>query len=265
MAVEGNSAEEIVKRIAVDDSITGVYRFNIMRREICRMISLEIQAFNKWCKENGCRTDPPSLYDHSVVLNYFGLQNVIDKLVNYLKPVIKAYYGCDAEIDSLFSFSVTFGLEDGKQRRIDPNYDDDSDITIKLCLSDLDSSGSQLMLGEIRCMEHETMQVEPPPKEMKVEMGQVVLHSGRHRNGFTPIEEYSKEYLIIWCKSYVFREMTRLNRPKLCIICERLRKEKLESLKSQVENAIAAVDGKRVRPGGSPGSPSGESRKKQKM
>lgn len=86
----------------------------------------------------------------------------------------------------------------------DPNYGDDSDLTIKLCLSDMDSTGAQLVFGGRKCFVHETMQEEAPLQVMEVEMGQVGLHSGRHRNGFTPIERYSKEYLIIWCKRLVF-------------------------------------------------------------
>ena len=85
----------------------------------------------------------------------------------------------------------------------DPNYGDDSDLTIKLCLSDMDSKGAQLVFGERKCLVHESMQEEAPLQVMELKMGQAVLHCGRHKNGFTPIEHYSKEYLIIWCKRSV--------------------------------------------------------------
>ncbi|KAK1368261.1 hypothetical protein POM88_034353 [Heracleum sosnowskyi] len=167
VALQTNSAEDILNMIPADASIDGVYRRN-----------------------------PPSLYEHAVVLHYFGLHTVMEKLVKYLEPVVKAYFGCDGEIDSHFSFSVTFGLEDLEHRSIDPNYGDDSDITIKLCLKDLDSTGAQLVFGGRKCVEHETMQEEEPPlQEMEVNMGQAVMHCGCHRNGFTPIQQYSKEYL----------------------------------------------------------------------
>lgn len=80
------------------------------------------------------------------------------------------------------------------------NYGDDSDITMKLCLADLDSTGAQLVFGERKCLEHETIQEKLPLKEMEMKIVQAVMHCGCHRNGFTPIQHYSKEYLIIWCK-----------------------------------------------------------------
>ncbi|CAJ1964870.1 unnamed protein product [Sphenostylis stenocarpa] len=134
---------------------------------------------------------PNTMNKYGVVLDDFGLEKMLDKLMEgFIRPLSREVGG--ATLDSHHGFVVEYGK--------------DRDVEL------------------VHFLKQEIFDYSHVP-------GRVVLHWGRHRQGARATTSGNRVNLLLWCRSSVFREMKQYQKDfsSWCGECSREKKERQRS------------------------------------
>ncbi|KAM1186797.1 hypothetical protein COP1_015900 [Malus domestica] len=208
-AVSENT-EESFRRIMSEPS-PGIFTFEMFQPRFCELLLSEVEHFENWVNEAKFKImRPNTMNKYGAVLDDFGLETMLDKLVeSFIRPISKGVFYPEvggATLDSHHGFVVEYG----DNRDVDLGFHvDDSEVTLNVCLGK-QFSGGELYFRGTRCDKHVNSgsQSEEIFDYAHVP-GYAVLHRGRHRHGARATTSGHRINLILWCRSSVFREMKK--------------------------------------------------------
>ncbi|XP_050226008.1 2-oxoglutarate and iron-dependent oxygenase domain-containing protein CP2-like [Mercurialis annua] len=220
------STEQSFRNILVEPT-PGVYVFEMLQPSFCEMLMSEVENFERWVHETKFRImRPNTMNNYGAVLDDFGLENMLDKLMDeYLRPISRLFFPevGGLTLDSHHGFVVEYGVD----RDVDLGFHvDDSEITLNACLSK-QFVGGDLFFRGVRCDKHVNTETQPEEILDYVHVqGHAVLHRGRHRHGARATTSGRRANLILWCRSSVFRELKRYQKDfsSWCGECRREKK-----------------------------------------
>lgn len=238
--------EESFRSIMTEPS-PGVFAFEMLQPHFCELLLAEVENFEKWVHETKFRImRPNTMNKHGAVLDDFGLETMLDKLMeDFVRPMSRVFFPevGGYTLDSHHGFVVEYGLD----RDVDLGFHvDDSEVTINVCLGK-QFSGGELFFRGIRCEKHvNTETLSEEIFDYSHVPGRAVLHRGRHRHGARATTSGHRINLLLWCRSSVFRELRKYQKDfsSWCGECQREKKErqrqsiantKLELLKREGE------------------------------
>ncbi|CAJ1936703.1 unnamed protein product [Sphenostylis stenocarpa] len=204
----------------------GIFTFEIFQPHFCELLLSEVENFEKWVNTTKFQVIRPSILNKfGVVLDDFGLQTMLDKLMKgFICPLSKALF---AEIGgSTLDFHHGFVVEYGTDKDTDLGFHvDDSEVTLNVCLGK-QFSGGELYFRGMRCDKH--INTKSHPKESFDYFhtpGRAVLHHGRHRHGARATTSGHRVNLILWCR----REMVKFKKDcsSWCAECFEEKRKKL--------------------------------------
>lgn len=207
-AVNENT-EESFKRILSEPS-PGVYTFDMFQQSFCELLISEVENFEKWVGATKLAVmRPNTMNKYGVVLDDFGFDNMLDKLmINFIKPLASVLFPDvgGSTLDTHHGFVVEYS----KERDRDLGFHvDDSEVTLNVCLGKKFTGGGLFFRG-VRCDAHVNVDARPEELfEYSHVPGQAMLHAGRHRHGANEIISGHRMNLILWCRSAVFRELKK--------------------------------------------------------
>ncbi|CAJ2630630.1 unnamed protein product [Trifolium pratense] len=197
-AIKANTAASF--RSIMAEPSRGIYTFEMLQPHFCEMLVSEVDHFERWVHETKFRImRPNTMNQYGAVLDDFGLENMLDKLMNdFIRPLAGGFHVDDAE------------------------------VTLNICLG-TQFSGGELFFRGVRCDEHVNTETQTGEIfDYSHVPGHAVLHSGRHRHGARPTISGNRINLILWCRSSAFREIKKYQRefPNWCGECRRKKKER---------------------------------------
>lgn len=207
-AVNENT-EESFKRILSEPS-PGVYTFDMFQQGFCELLISEVENFEKWIHATKLAVmRPNTMNKYGVVLDDFGFENMLDKLmIKFIKPLASVLFPDvgGSTLDTHHGFVVEYS----KERDRDLGFHvDDSEVTLNVCLGKIFTGGGLFFRG-VRCDSHVNVDARPEEFfEYSHVPGQAMLHAGRHRHGANEIISGHRMNLILWCRSAVFRELKK--------------------------------------------------------
>ncbi|XP_058184682.1 2-oxoglutarate and iron-dependent oxygenase domain-containing protein CP2-like isoform X2 [Rhododendron vialii] len=220
--------EESFRSIMTEPS-PGVFAFEMLQPHFCELLLAEVENFEKWVHETKFRImRPNTMNKHGAVLDDFGLETMLDKLMeDFVRPMSRVFFPevGGSTLDSHHGFVVEYGLD----RDVDLGFHvDDSEVTINVCLGK-QFSGGELFFRGIRCEKH--VNTETQSEEIfdySHVPGRAVLHRGRHRHGARATTSGHRINLLLWCRSSVFRELRKYQKDfsSWCGECQREKKER---------------------------------------
>ncbi|XP_058764617.1 2-oxoglutarate and iron-dependent oxygenase domain-containing protein CP2-like [Vicia villosa] len=227
----------------------GIYTFEIFQPYFCEMLISEVDHFERWVNETKVRImRPNTMNQYGAVLDDFGLESMLDKLMNdFIRPIARVFFSeiGGSTLDSHHGFAVEYGAN----RDVELGFHvDDAEVTLNICLG-TQFSGGELFFRGVRCDEHVNTETQSGEIfDYHHVPGHAVLHSGRHRHGARPTISGNRINLILWCRSSAFREIKKYKRefPSWCGECKRKKKErerisvaatKAELLKRELKSA----------------------------
>ncbi|XP_061353610.1 2-oxoglutarate and iron-dependent oxygenase domain-containing protein CP2-like [Gastrolobium bilobum] len=226
-AIKENT-EASFKSVMVEPS-RGIYTFEMLQPQFCEMLVSEVDHFERWVHETKFRImRPNTMNQYGAVLDDFGLENMLDRLMNdFIRPISRVFFTelGGSTLDSHHGFVVEYGIN----RDVELGFHvDDSEITLNICLGK-QFSGGELFFRGVRCDEHVNTDTQSEEIfDFSHVPGHAVLHCGRHRHGARPTTSGHRINLILWCRSSAFREMKKYHRGfySWCGECRRKKKEK---------------------------------------
>ncbi|PNY11083.1 putative PKHD-type hydroxylase [Trifolium pratense] len=193
------------------------------------ILNYPVDHFERWVHETKFRImRPNTMNQYGAVLDDFGLENMLDKLMNdFIRPLAGVFFSeiGGSTLDSHHGFVVEYGTN----RDVDLGFHvDDAEVTLNICLG-TQFSGGELFFRGVRCDEHVNTETQTGEIfDYSHVPGHAVLHSGRHRHGARPTISGNRINLILWCRSSAFREIKKYQRefPNWCGECRRKKKER---------------------------------------
>ncbi|GMP83521.1 hypothetical protein CsSME_00037404 [Camellia sinensis var. sinensis] len=151
-AVNENT-EESFKSIMSEPS-PGVFTFEMLQPHFCELLLAEVENFEKWVHETKFRImRPNTMNKHGAVLDDFGLETMLDKLMeDFIRPISRVFFPevGGSTLDSHHGFVVEYGMD----RDVDLGFHvDDSEVTLNVCLGK-EFSGGELFFRGVRCDKH---------------------------------------------------------------------------------------------------------------
>ncbi|KAJ6881818.1 2-oxoglutarate and iron-dependent oxygenase domain-containing protein CP2-like isoform X1 [Populus alba x Populus x berolinensis] len=237
-AINDNTEESL--RSIISEPSPGILTFEMLQPRFCELLVAEVENFEAWVNDTKFRImRPNTMNKYGAVLDDFGLETMLDKLMNgFIRPISKgdtyvlipdklhhmfpgnymiifpAPLSCavffrevgGANLDSHHGFVVEYG----KDWDVDLGFHvDDSEVTLNVCLGK-QFSGGELFFRGTRCDKH--VNTGSKPEEIfdySHVPGRAVLHLGRHRHGVRATTAGHRINLLLWCKSSVFREIRK--------------------------------------------------------
>ncbi|CAL5396646.1 unnamed protein product [Camellia sinensis] len=225
-AVNENTEESF--RSIMREPSQGVFTFEMLQPRFCELLMSEVENFERWVHETKFRImRPNTMNKYGVVLDDFGLENMLEKLMeDFIRPISTVFFPevGGSTLDSHHGFVVEYG----KQRDLKLGFHvDDSEVTLNVCLGK-QFSGGELFFRGVRCEDH--VNAETQSEEIfdySHVPGHAVLHRGRHRHGARPTKSGHRINLLLWCRSSLFRELNRYQSDfsSWCGECQRVKKE----------------------------------------
>ncbi|KAI3837335.1 hypothetical protein MKW92_049049 [Papaver armeniacum] len=248
-AINKNTEESL--RSIISEPAPGVYTFEMLHKDFCKMLLSEVDNFEKWVSESNFRImRPNTMNKYGAVLDDFGLETMLDKLMDdFVRPISKVFFHevGGSTLDSHHGFVVEYG----KDRDVDLGFHvDDSEVTLNVCLGK-QFSGGDLFFRGIRCDKHVNTESQPEESfDYSHVPGQAVLHRGRHRHGARATRSGHRINLLLWCRSSAFRELKKYQKDfsAWCGECQSDKKErqrqsiaatKRELLRREGDNSVA--------------------------
>ncbi|KAK1388381.1 putative PKHD-type hydroxylase [Heracleum sosnowskyi] len=218
-----DSPENGVRKI-ISEPTPGLITFDMFKPEFCQMLLEEFENFKKWACETKTRImRPNTMYKYGAVLADLGMETTIGMLMeDFILPMSTIFFpevGGDT-IDSYHGFIVEYGAD--AAHHLDFHVDD-SEVTLNVCLGEK-FSGGELFLRGVRCVKHVNVNSEPEETfDYSQVPGRAVMHRGRHRHGALSTTSGHRVNMLLWCKSSIFREMSKedQNSPSWCGVCRR--------------------------------------------
>ncbi|RZC74839.1 hypothetical protein C5167_050322 [Papaver somniferum] len=226
-AINKNTEESL--RSIISEPSPGVYTFEMLHQDFCKMLLSEVDNFEKWVSESKFRImRPNTMNKYGAVLDDFGLETMLDKLMDdFIRPISKVFFPevGGPTLDSHHGFVVEYG----KDRDVDLGFHvDDSEVTLNVCLGK-QFSGGDLFFRGIRCDKHVNTESQPEESfDYSHVAGQAVLHRGRHRHGARATRSGHRINLLLWCRSSAFRELKKYQKDfsAWCGECQREKRER---------------------------------------
>ncbi|KAI3885117.1 hypothetical protein MKW98_002509 [Papaver atlanticum] len=248
-AINKNTEESL--RSIISEPSPGVYTFEMLHQDFCKMLLSEVDNFEKWVSESNFRImRPNTMNKYGAVLDDFGLETMLDKLMDdFVRPISKVFFHevGGSTLDSHHGFVVEYG----KDRDVDLGFHvDDSEVTLNVCLGK-QFSGGDLFFRGIRCDKHVNTESQPEESfDYSHVPGQAVLHRGRHRHGARATKSGHRINLLLWCRSSAFRELKKYQKDfsAWCGECQSDKRErqrqsiaatKRELLRREGDNTVA--------------------------
>ncbi|CBI26951.3 hypothetical protein AAG906_031821 [Vitis piasezkii] len=226
-AIKNNTEEGF--RSIISESSPGVYTFEMLQPCFCEMLMSEVENFEKWVYDTKFRImRPNTMNKYGVVLDDFGLETMLDKLMDsFIRPLSRVFFPDfgGSTLDSHHGFVVEYGMD----RDLDLGFHvDDSEVSLNVCLGQ-QFSGGELFFRGIRCDKH--VNTEARAEEILDYYhvpGHAVLHCGRHRHGARATTSGHRMNLLLWCRSAVFRELKKYQKDfsSWCAVCQHEKKER---------------------------------------
>ncbi|KAL6982424.1 2-oxoglutarate and iron-dependent oxygenase domain-containing protein cp2 [Sarracenia purpurea var. burkii] len=246
-AVNENTEESF--RSIMSEPSPGVFAFEMLLPHFCELLLSEVENFEKWVHETKFRImRPNTMNKHGAVLDDFGLETMLDKLMeDFIRPLSRVFFTevGGSTLDSHHGFVVEYGMD----RDVDLGFHvDDSEVTLNVCLGK-QFSGGELFFRGIRCDKHVNTETQSEEIFDYAHVpGRAILHRGRHRHGARATTSGHRINLLLWCRSSVFRELRKYQKDfsSWCGECQREKKDrqrqsvaatKLELLKREGEAA----------------------------
>lgn len=226
-AINENKEESF--RSIISEPSPGVYTFEMLQPQFCELLLAEVENFERWVQEAKFRImRPNTMNKHGAVLDDFGLESMLDKLMeNFIRPISTVLFPevGGSTLDSHHGFVVEYG----KDKDVDLGFHvDDSEVTLNVCLGK-NFSGGELFFRGIRCDKHVNSETQSEEiLDYSHVPGQAVLHRGRHRHGARPTTSGHRINLLLWCRSSCFRELRKYQKDfsGWCGECAREKKER---------------------------------------
>ncbi|KAG6753874.1 hypothetical protein POTOM_041876 [Populus tomentosa] len=219
-AINDNTEESL--RSIISEPSPGVLTFEMLQPRFCELLVAEVENFEAWVNDTKFRImRPNTMNKYGAVLDDFGLETMLDKLMNgFIRPISKGdtyvlipdklhhmFPGIffrevgGANLDSHHGFVVEYG----KDWDVDLGFHvDDSEVTLNVCLGK-QFSGGELFFRGTRCDKH--VNTGSKPEEIfdySHVPGRAVLHLGRHRHGVRATTSGHRINLLLWCRRYFF-------------------------------------------------------------
>ncbi|TKY61025.1 PKHD-type hydroxylase [Spatholobus suberectus] len=200
-AIHDNTKESF--RSIMSEPTPGIFTFEMLQPHFCELLLSEVENFENWVSAtNFPLVRPNTMNQYGVVLDDFGLQTMLDKLMeDFICPLSKVFFAKigGSTLDSHHGFVVEYGID----KDVDLGFHvDDSEVTLNVCLGK-QFSGGELFFRGMRCEKH--VHTESDPKETFDYYhvpGRAVLHHGRHRHGARATTSGHRVNLILWCRRY---------------------------------------------------------------
>ncbi|CAL5419269.1 unnamed protein product [Camellia sinensis] len=167
-AVNENT-EESFKSIMSEPS-PGVFTFEMLQPHFCELLLAEVENFEKWVHETKFRImRPNTMNKHGAVLDDFGLETMLDKLMeDFIRPISRVFFPevGGSTLDSHHGFVVEYGMD----RDVDLGFHvDDSEVTLNVCLGK-EFSGGELFFRGVRCDKHVNTETQSELKSLIIPM-----------------------------------------------------------------------------------------------
>eukprot|EP00297_Palpitomonas_bilix_P012072 CAMPEP_0113880314 /NCGR_PEP_ID=MMETSP0780_2-20120614/7715_1 /TAXON_ID=652834 /ORGANISM="Palpitomonas bilix" /LENGTH=315 /DNA_ID=CAMNT_0000866973 /DNA_START=135 /DNA_END=1082 /DNA_ORIENTATION=- /assembly_acc=CAM_ASM_000599 len=186
----------------------GVFSFHLFSPSFCSKLCEEIDHFEKWVERE--RLDilrPNSMNNYGLVLSQLGMNKVMDDFVAHIATPISRllfpFLSPHLDLDEQHSFIVQYEVDKDKDLGF---HVDDSEVTFNCCLGVEGFEGGDLYMRGRRCHLHQQTEARDEEKwEYQFEVGQALVHLGRHRHGVLPLSKGKRQNLIVWCRSTQLR------------------------------------------------------------
>lgn len=226
-AIKDNTEESF--RAILSEPSPGVYTFAMFQPSFCELLLAEVEHFEKWVNSVKFKImRPNTMNKHGAVLDDFGLETMLNKLVDeFISPISRVFYPDvgGASLDSHHGFVVEYG----RDKDVDLGFHvDDAEVTLNVCLGK-QFSGGELFFRGTRCDKHVNSEAQSEEIfDYSHVPGQALLHRGRHRHGARATTSGHRINLLLWCRSSVFRELKRHQKEfsNWCGECQREKKER---------------------------------------
>ncbi|KAH9746597.1 Fe2OG dioxygenase domain-containing protein [Citrus sinensis] len=141
-------------RSIMAEPIPGIYTFEMLQPRFCEMLLSEVENFERWVHDTRFRImRPNTMNKFGAVLDDFGLETMLDKLMNdFIRPISKVFFPevGGSTLDSHHGFVVEYGMD----RDVELGFHvDDSEVTLNVCLG-REFSGGELFFRGVRCDKH---------------------------------------------------------------------------------------------------------------
>ncbi|KAL3575022.1 hypothetical protein D5086_023123 [Populus alba] len=151
-AINDNTEESL--RSIISEPSPGVLTFEMLQPRFCELLVAEVENFEAWVNDTKFRImRPNTMNKYGAVLDDFGLETMLDKLMNgFIRPISKVFFRevGGANLDSHHGFVVEYG----KDWDVDLGFHvDDSEVTLNVCLGK-QFSGGELFFRGTRCDKH---------------------------------------------------------------------------------------------------------------
>ncbi|KAJ8448598.1 hypothetical protein Cgig2_010485 [Carnegiea gigantea] len=234
-AIHENTEESF--RSIMSEPVPGIFVFEMLQPEFCRLLLEEVEHFEKWVHDKGFIIMHPNLMSkYGVVLDDFGLETMLDKLMcDFVRPISKVFFSDvgGSTLDSHHGFVVEYGIDKDVNLGF---HVDDAEVTLNICLGKQFSGGELFFRGvritingPSRYIKQFNVSVNQRDEEIfdySQVPGQAILHHGRHRHGARATTDGNRINLVLWCRSSVFRELKKYQKdfPSWCGECKREKK-----------------------------------------
>ena len=183
-----------------------IYLVTIFDPQWCHRMLCELDSFEEWVEQTGCRVETPnSMNNYGVILSQIGLGPMLDdvrtRVIGPMAALCFPEVG-GASLEEVHGFVVEY--QPRKDRSLGFHVDD-SDVTLNLCLG-REFSGGDLYFEGRRCERHRQTGCSSEDRFVwEHRVGQGLLHAGKHRHGAMPIVKGIRQNLILWCRSPTYR------------------------------------------------------------
>ncbi|XP_060969107.1 2-oxoglutarate and iron-dependent oxygenase domain-containing protein CP2 isoform X1 [Cannabis sativa] len=194
------NTEESFRSMIIEPS-QGVYIFEMLQPRFCELLFDEVENFERWVHDTKFRImRPNTMNKYGAVLDDFGMESMLDKLMNeFIRPMSKVFFSDvgGSSLDLHHGFVVEYGMD----RDVELGFHvDDSEVTLNVCLGK-QFSGGELFFRGVRCEQHVNSETQPEESfDYSHVPGRAVLHRGRHRHGARATTSGNRINLILWCR-----------------------------------------------------------------
>ncbi|KAL9240375.1 hypothetical protein vseg_014602 [Gypsophila vaccaria] len=226
-AIHENTEESF--RSIMSEPAPGIFTFEMLQPQFCDWLMAEVHNIYRWVDDTRCKImRPNTMNNYGAVLDDFGLENMLDKLMeDFIRPLSKVFFHevGGSTLDSHHGFVVEYGA----QKDVDLGFHvDDAEVTLNICLGK-EFTGGELFFRGVRCDKHVNTETQPEESfDYAHVRGRAILHRGRHRHGARATTDGCRLNMILWCRSSVFRELKKYQKDfsSWCGECQREKKER---------------------------------------
>ena len=183
------------------------YSCSIFTKEWCERLNQELHRYDNWLlSENRLHNPPNSMHEYGVILTEIGFEKALEEFSK--KVVIPLIANLYPEVDShkistFHAFSVQYGSHGDRDLGF---HVDASEVTVNICLGESWEGGALYFQGR-RCTLHRQEGHRPEEHfEFTHQIGEMVIHAGKHRHGVHPIHKGFRRNIIIWYSTGEYTE-----------------------------------------------------------